>query len=311
MSRVYLGIDGGATKTAGALVDASGVVMVEYGTMGSAIVGKPSPEACEVLASVVAELCGSAGVRREEIARVGIGLNGVDFADEMPIQHAELVRVLGFATERLTLVNDGIAALWGATPTRAAVIVQHGTAFTAAWRSDYGREQLFDHLDAGRFLDLRTETLTLVARMIDGRAEPTSLQRKVLDCLDGVSEETYAEIVYRRRITPEQRDRLLPAVFAAAGEGDHAAKVLVDRAISDYACTASAMVRKTGSDAPDVVFGGGRFVSAPEWFVGRLSDAVRRGCPGAKVKRPERSPATGAAIMAAFADGVKPGVLFG
>jgi hypothetical protein len=66
-----------------------------------------------------------------------------------------------------------------------------------------------------------------------------------------------------------------------------------------------------GACTPDVVFGGGRLLSAPESFWRQLSAAVRERCPGVAVSLPARTPAAGAAIMAAFADGCRPVVFFG
>jgi N-acetylglucosamine kinase-like BadF-type ATPase len=190
------------------------------------------------------------------------------------------------------------------------VILQHGTGFTAAYRSAYGNEQTFDHLDAGRFFDLRASALALAARMIDGRTAISPLKAAILAALGEPAEKDYAEIVFLRKITPAQAADLLPVVFRVAEAGDAATLALVERAIADYVCTALAMIRKIGHGEPDVVFGGGRLLPAPDWFWRRLEDGVRTGFPGARVKRPELSPAIGAAVMAAHADGCPPARFF-
>jgi len=310
MGRFYIGIDGGGTKTGGALVDGSGAVLATCQAGPSCIVGAPSAEAGAVLRGVQARLCELGRIRVRDVARIGLGLSGIDFDDEVRLQQRALARALEIEPRRLGLVNDAIAALWGATPAPAAAILQHGTAYTGAWRAGHGREELFDHLDVGRCYDLRAEAVMLVGRMIDGRAEATSLRDRFLACLRKPARR-YAETVYRRRFTTAQWNRLLPLVYAAAEDDDPAAQALVRRAVADYACTASAMIRRTGSAVPDVVFGGGRIRLAPEWFWRRLARAVRRDWPRATVRRPELAPWIGAAIMAAFADGVPPQRFFG
>ena len=310
MDRYFIGIDGGGTKTLGVLADDTGAILATCRAGASAIVGAPSPQSCAVLQSVKAKLCDDAGVRPADIKRLGLGLNGVDFADETIMQHKALARELDIAPERFLLVNDGIAALWGATPAPAAAIVQHGTGFTAAYRSAYGEERPFDNLNAGRFYDLRGEALALVARMIDGRAAASPLKTAVLACLDHPAERDYADIVFLRKISPTQLTEILPAVLREAENGDAAAQSLVERAIADYVCTAVTIIRKTGSSSPDVVFGGGRLLSAPQWFWDRIVDGVLRECPDATVGRPELSPAVGAAVMAAYAAGCPPGRFF-
>jgi len=306
----YIGIDGGGTKTAGVLADDTGAILAACEAGASAVVGMPSPESLAVLRSVQARLCEAAGVRPADIDRLGMGLNGVDFPEETVMQHDVLSRVLAIAPERFILVNDGIAALWGATPAPAAAIVQHGTGFTAAYRSDYGAERPFDNLDAGRFYDLRLEALALVARMMDGRAAVSPLKAAILACLDHPAEKDYGEIVFLRKYSQPQLAAILPAVLRVAEAGDAATRSIVERAIEDYVCTAVTIVRKTGSSSPDVVFGGGRLLSAPQWFWNRIADGVLRECPGARIRRPERSPAIGAVIMAAHAGGCSPKAFF-
>ena len=301
-----MGIDGGGTKTIGALADETGTILAECEAGPSSIVGAPSDESCAVLQSVQARLCELAGVRPDAIAWLGLGLNGVDFPQETIMQHGVLSRALAIAPERFILVNDGIAALWGATPAAAAAIVQHGTGFTAAYRSDYGAERPFDNLDSGRFYDLRLEALALVARMIDGRAGVSPLQAAVLACLDHPEEEDYGEIVFLSKYTQLQLAAILPAVLRVAEAGDSATQCMVERAIADYVCTAVTIVRKTGSSTPDVVFGGGRLLLAPEWFLKRIVEGVLQECPGARIRRPGLSPAIGAVIMAAHAGGCAP-----
>ena len=310
MHKQYIGIDGGGTKTVGVLADDTGATLATCKAGASAIVGMPSAEACAVLQSVQARLCEIGGIRPDAVAWLGLGLNGVDFPEETVMQHGVLSRVLAISPERFILVNDGIAALWGATPAPAAAIVQHGTGFTAAYRSAYGAELPFDNLDAGRFYDLRLEALARVARMIDGRAAVSPLKAAILACLDASAEKDYGEIVFLRNYSQPQLAAILPAVLRVAEAGDPATRSIVERAIADYVCTAVTIVRKTGSSSPDVVFGGGRLLSAPEWFLKRIVDGVLRECPGVRIRRPELSPAVGAAIMAAHADGCPPARFF-
>jgi N-acetylglucosamine kinase-like BadF-type ATPase len=288
------------------LADDSGAILATFKDGPSAIVGAPSAESLAVLRSVQSRLCEAAGVRPADIAGLGLGLNGVDFPEETIMQHAALSAALGIPRDRFILVNDGIVALWGATAAEAAVILQHGTGFTAAYRDAYGNERPFDNLDAGRFYDLRGEALALVARMIDGRAAVSPLKAAILAVLGYPAEKDYGEIVFLRKITPVQAAQLLPEILRVAEAGDAATCALVERAVADYVCTAGAMIRKINHGEPDVIFGGGRLLSAPDLFWCRLVEGVRQECPGATVKRPALSPAIGAVIMAAHAGGCAP-----
>jgi N-acetylglucosamine kinase-like BadF-type ATPase len=297
---LFLGIDGGASKTAGAMLSANGRLVATVRTGGSAIVGKPSIEACAVLAEVVAKLCSAAGCNRGRVGYCAIGLNGVDFADTQPMQHAEIARAIGLPPECMTLVNDGIVALWAATPTPAAALLQHGSGFTGAYRRRHGAEVLFDHLHVGDTYDLRRGLVAAVARMIDGRQEPTPLKERTLAQFAIADEAAYCEAVYRGTIQRERLKNTAPLVFEAWLAGDPEAAELVRRAVEDYALAAKAMVARIGCDDPDVVFGGGVILRGPDQFWALLAEKVRSHCPNARTKRPDLPPEIGAAIMAAY-----------
>jgi N-acetylglucosamine kinase-like BadF-type ATPase len=307
---LLLGIDGGASKTAGVAIDGEGQVLAWTRQRGSSIVGKPRPESCAVLASVVDDLCHQCRRSRDSVRRCGIGLNGIDFADGIPMQHAEISRAVGIAPERVGLVNDGIVALWGATPSPAAVIVQHGSGFTAAYRSDHGRETLFDHLSVASVFDIRAGLIALVARMINGMAAPTPLKDNAL-AFFGIEEDAYCEAIYRGVILRDRRLSTVPLVFDSWLEGDAGAEFLVQSAIDDYALAAIAMMAKTKSPCPDLTLGGGLLNAAPPKFWAALTERLQESYPGVVARPPQLPPESGAAIMAGYETGLDPRALFG
>lgn len=306
----FIGIDGGASKTLGVLIDGEGCLLANTRLGGSAIVGAPTAESRMILASLKQRLCSEAHVSPLAITGIGLGLNGIDFADEFPIQQAELCACLRIDDSQLTLVNDGIAALWGASPAERSVIVQLGTGVTTAYRSGYGQEQLFDHLDAGSIFDLRRALAVLVARMIDGRADVTPLKAAALAHYQVQDEATFAELLFRERLPHAQFATGQQVVFMAWLDGDAAATRLVMQAVEDYAVTACAMIARTGADHCTVAFGGGVIQHAPQAFLALLAERVHARYPEADVISPRLSPAHGAALMTAYHHGLDPHALF-
>ena len=304
--RLYAGIDGGGSKTAGVIVDGTGQVLAACRAGGSAIVAHPSPEACAVLSDLLVELCRQAGVRPDGIRRVGLGLSGIDFEDELADQHAALGAALGIRPDRLELVNDGIVALWGATPAPAAAIVHHGTGFTGAYRAGWGGERLFDHLSVGRMLDVRQALLVKVARMLDGRTERTLLADRVLAHFSIADAESFCPRVYRQQLPWPLYAALPTLIFQAWHDGDPAATELVRRAEEEYALTGCVMAARTGSAACELAFGGGVVAQWPPAFWDAVADRVRAVRPATSVIRPQLAPEFGAALMAAYADGRDP-----
>lgn len=297
--RYYAGIDSGGSKTRGVLLDATGSVLALHNAQGASIVGMPSPAALQVLDATLDQLTRDAGIHRQDIRQCGIGLNGIDFADEFPHQLACIADYLGFPHDRVSLVNDGIGALWGASLAPTAAILQHGTGVTAAYRRSFGDERLFDHLNCGRQFDLRHELLRAVARMLDGRMTPTPLCERVLTRFGLTASAEYCEMVFRGRIPPDAWRALLPSLVTAWREGDPVATALVAQAIDDYALTANALIAHTGSADAEMAFGGGVITQLPEEMLACIAVAIHRQYPRVRVTRPAGSAEIGCAIMAA------------
>ncbi|MEK7476553.1 MAG: BadF/BadG/BcrA/BcrD ATPase family protein [Candidatus Coatesbacteria bacterium] len=306
MTGLYLGVDGGGSKTAGVLAEASGQVLARVRLGGSAILAQMPPRSREALAGTVRSLCRQAGVRPGDITRAGVGLNGIDFGCEFPGQLRQVSAALGIPARRIILVNDAIPALWGATDEPAAALIQHGSGWTAAWRRRPGGERLFDHLAAGHPFDIRYEVLPLVSRMLDGRAERTALADRVLGYFR-VPARRWPEAVFRGAL-PWSRQKLIPTlIWRAYLAGDRGALWLARRAAADYAAAACAMIRKTGSPRAFVGLGGGVINGAPERFRRLVARLVHERFPRAPVGRPARPPEIGAAVMAMSTG--RPGVL--
>jgi N-acetylglucosamine kinase-like BadF-type ATPase len=256
-------------------------------------------------------LCSQARVSQEDIRVCGIGLSGVDFDDELPVQREGVAAALALPQERVLLVNDGIVALWGASGKPAAALLQHGSGFTGGYRARHGEEVLFDHLSIADTFDMRSALVSLVARMINGMAQPTPLKDKALSHFGIADERHYCEAVYRHFIPVERRVSTPPLIFSSWLEGDLGAAQLVESAIRDYALAAKAMIAATGNSSPDVTFGGGVLAKAPDAFWKSLRRAVRELHPHVTVKPPDLPPEYGGAIMAGHHVGLDPVRLFG
>ena len=308
--RYILGFDGGGTKTAAVLTETSGRIVARVQASGCAIVGPPRPEAAAVMRAVCRDLCAKAGIAPGDILAAGVGLNGIDFPDEHVAQLAGVAAALEVPPERLTLVNDGIAALWGATDASAAAIIQHGTGFTAAWRSHLGGECLFDHLNNGRQADLRDLLPIAVSRMLDGRLPETPLLTAALHHFGVTDRAAFPDLLYRGRIPRPVLASAVPVIVAAWAQGDPVATELVTLAADDYARTAAVLLARTAAPHPVLFLGGGVFRVAGQPFREFVIRRIQALVPSANVEVPRLSPELGAALMAANQAGLAPAALF-
>lgn len=302
MPKLFAGIDGGYSKTAGVLMDERGKVLARHRAGGSSIVGTPKAESCALLKGMLDELLRQALATRADLAFTGLGLNGVDYEDERAMQHTALAAAMEVPEAKLALVNDGIAALWGSSQEPAAVMVQHGSGYTSAYRSEFGGEKLFDHLNVGHIYDLRGDLITVVARMIDGREPATPLKDRVLEYFACKPEE-FAEKMFRHDIPWSKRGHTPPLVYAAWERNDAAATKMVEKALDDYGLAAKTMAARTKSEAAVLSFGGGVIAQAPRDFWSRLTDKMAVLCPGCRVQGPQYPAEMGAVFMAVWHSG--------
>jgi len=306
---VFLGIDGGSSKTAGVIIDDSGKVLAEYMGQRSAVIGKPSMKSRKVLSHLVENLCQKFKIDKNDINYLGIGLNGIDFKDEFEMQLEEISNSINIPISKIKLVNDAIVALWGASNGERSIILQFGSGFTSAFRKNHGDEKLFDSLNVGNIFDLRSMTIIAVARMIDGRRESTKLKEEVLKYFE-ISENDYPEYVFRGKIPKEKSLSIASLVFKLWLEKDSAAGELIDSLIDDIIITTKAIAILLGKEKIDLCIGGGVLKPAPEKFWLYLRQKLDKEFPNIKFQRPVLPPEYGSAIMAAHSYGYDPVLLY-
>jgi N-acetylglucosamine kinase-like BadF-type ATPase len=296
------GLDAGASKSLALLSDDQGRVLARAKGPGLSLLGPPRPEQLEALRSLMDGLLKEGGVPWEALSFVGLGMSGVDFDDEFSAQKQGLAAGLGLNPAKIALVNDGVVALWGASPSPRSVILQHGSGATAAYRSALGEERPFDHLDVGGLFDLRVEAVKAARRMLDGRLPISPLLAKIEIALGVRGKRALSDAQYRRQLPPQAVAQLAAVVFAAWTDGDGNAAHLVDKALEDYALAALAMAHLSG--ASELYFGGGVIQQAPPAFWERLRGRIRRDLPAAQIAPPRLGPDFGACLMAGFHAGL-------
>lgn len=302
--KVYLGLDSGATKTEVAVLADDGRVLTQQ------IAGpyrmsarRATPVVVTRTREVIEFALAQAGAQWGDVAHFGFGMAGVDYDDEIPTQKKTLFAGLGIPLAQGTLVNDGIVALWGGSGKQRAVILQLGTAFTAAYRSELGGEAPFDQLNAGVIFDLRHAVLTSTARVWDGRLPESILPGLVLEHFEETDPTKIVKKFARHTIDKWKLLTVISPWRVAVERRDKVALMIVERAAEVYAQDVCFMLSKVGGDGADVVLGGGQLLNGPKAFHNRIAQVVRRQFPRVTVHGPHLSPAVGGAILAAYQDG--------
>lgn len=291
---MFIGIDGGQTKTVGVLADESGTILAEKRISGMPFMGELTDEYCCELKQMILDLCEESNTALNAIDHICGGLCGVDTVLQKEEKEQFLSELFGIDRSKLTLVNDGITALWGATESEYSIILQHGTAFTSAFRNGNVESAVFDCTDIGRIFDIRDELLVAAARMIDGRRKETPLLRALLDRFNITNPADFGFAVDNDIVPLKDQKNTVEFLFDHWQQGDETAIDLIESAIEEYVLMSHIMLKKIDSPVVDVVFGGGVLDRAPDAFLKRCEEKLRVKNRDIEIVRPKREPAYGA-----------------
>jgi len=306
---LFLGIDGGGTRTTAWLADDRGSIL------GRAITGPSNPlkvgfEAAKRELVRAARLAmRQAGLRTSRatvsyprgalpVEAVCVGLAGVDRPQVYRPLSAWLRKLIPARCHLLT--SDADIALRAAIGDSPGIIVVSGTGSIAYGRDARGRVLRsggwgvpFD--DAGSGYDLGRKAIVAALRDYDGRGPRTQLMAKVCEAL------RLPDItrVVLRPLTPQEIAALFPLVLTAARRQDFVAQQLCEEAGRDLADLAIALLRRLGwlRRVVVIVCAGGIFRASTR-IRRSFARHLRRQAPRARVLLLRHPPVEGALALA-------------
>lgn len=305
---VYLGVDGGGTKTAFLLLTSDGDVLATVEGPSSYHLEHGFPHVENVFAEGVAAVTAAAGIRPEQVAFAFFAVPGYGEASrEIPRLDALPAPALGHGRYRCG--NDMIAGWAGSLAASDGINVVAGTgSMTYGERAGRGTRvggwgELFGDEGSGYWIGLRA--LNAFSRMSDGRLPRTPLYERIR-ALAGVEDDLdVIDLVF----TQWDRSRgriasLAPTVTAAADDGDATAAGILQRAVAHLTDLVAATRRVLGFQPGEEVavsYSGGVFKS--EAIRSGFAAALRERSPEFDLRTPRFPPSVGAALYAAKLDG--------
>lgn len=254
---LFLGVDGGGTKTEFVCIDAAGnvVACALTGTTYHLQVGLE--EAIARIGEGVAAVCRDLGTTPAAITHAFFGLPafGEDAAVD-PLLAAACGRVLGH--DRYACDNDMICGWAGSLACADGINLVAGTgsiaygerAGTKARAGGWG--EIFS--DEGSAYWIAIRGLNAFSRMSDGRLAKGPLHRAFVDALALTDDLALcARIMGQSGMSRDEIAGLAPIVSAAADLGDAAAADILTRAGIELAAIAHALRLRLGFDPADAV----------------------------------------------------------
>ncbi|MFI1094126.1 N-acetylglucosamine kinase [Streptomyces sp. NPDC020917] len=301
---MFLGVDGGGTKTAFSLIDHSGQVLARakapssyYFSDGIDLVGR-------VLRQGVDEICAAAGVTPAQFDYAFFALPGYgEAAGDLPALDAAPRAVLGH--DRYACDNDMVCGWAGSLGAVDGINVISGTgSMTYGERLGRGVRvggwgELFG--DEGSAYWIAIRGLNAFSRMSDGRQPEGPLAGLLRRHLEPVSDLDVIDIVYNQWKGDRGRIAALSRVVAeAATLGDDCAAAILADAGRELA-TVVDVTRRRLEFAPDetvpVSYSGGTFTA--DAVLASFTAALHGSHTGYELRRPLYEPVIGAALYAA------------
>jgi N-acetylglucosamine kinase-like BadF-type ATPase len=300
---LYLGVDGGNTKTIALVADDSGTIRGAGRSGCGDIYGAARvDEALGAIETAARQALEQAGAQPRELSAAVFSLAGADWPEDYALYLDELTRRLGLPP-RTSIVNDAIGALRAGTEDGLGVSIVCGTfgavgarsASGATWHASFWLER------AGA-RELGQRALRAVFRAHLGLGTATSLTAPVLELYGERDPETLLHRLTRRREDEEAR----PEVGWAAGlvldhaeAGDPAAREIVDSEAARLSDVALVAASKVGLDPSyPVVLAGGVFRHPSALLRDAIGRRIRVAAPEARIVTATFPPAAGALLLA-------------
>ncbi|UNB52359.1 N-acetylglucosamine kinase [Mycolicibacterium sp. YH-1] len=303
----YLGVDGGGSKTAFALVDTTGHVLARATAPTSYYFSEGFDVVEHVLSQGVTDICGQAGIETSDIDAAFFGIPGYGEASgDIAQLDAVPGRVLGH--DRYSCDNDMVCGWAGSLGGEDGINVISGTgSMTYGERNGTGHRvggwgELFG--DEGSAYWVATQGLNAFSRMSDGRLARGPLYEQLKRRLDVAADLDVVSLVIEKWAGNRSSIAALATTVCQAAHDDEVAAGILSAAVAELVTlveTTRTLLGFTDLETVPVSYSGGMF--SDEGFLA-LFLAALGGLPGKyDLQRPLLDPAVGAAIYAAKRSG--------
>jgi N-acetylglucosamine kinase-like BadF-type ATPase len=298
----FIGVDGGASKTAALVIDDQGRALGRGLAGASNHLRVGIDEATRNIERAVNKAMVEAGIAIRNVEYAYCGIAGSDH----PAHRQRVIDSLKIFFPRGNFIvdNDARIALTGAVGFAAGIVVIAGTGSVAFGRNHAGEEFRAGGWgptlgDEGSGFWIAREGLSAIVRAHDGRGFATKMTDLLCDDYDMCSPAELPRFVYATTTHADDIARYGKLVIEAAKIADPIALDILGRAGTELAECVLAVARRlhiTDAEFP-VAHVGGAF-HAGDLLLAPMRLRLQRDAPGATLMVPQHDPVEGAAMMA-------------
>jgi len=301
-NQLYLGVDGGGTKTQVALMNEAKEVIAE----GFAGPSNPLRVGVETAVSNIEKAVNDAfdetGFSRGDIVSATMGLAGVRRQDIRERVKASFVEKLKI--KKTLVITDAEIALFGTTLGKAGLVVIAGTGSICLGKDDNGKIAIAGGWgplagDEGGGIGIAEAALHSVAKASDGRGTPTALSQRASEYFRASGPENLIVAIYSPQMDNSRIAGFARLVVETALEGDKIAVQILKEAGFELGLAAYAVIKKLKLAKRKVPIGCvGSIFNAGEILTVPMLQTVHTLAPKAFLTEPKMVPSEAAALMA-------------
>jgi N-acetylglucosamine kinase-like BadF-type ATPase len=303
---MYLGVDGGGTKTALAVVDIDGKVLAKHQAGAAYYLSSGLDEVRDMLKTAVQAVLARANLRAEQLEFAFFGLPSYG-EDSTLLAVLDRLPAVYLPAGRYRCGNDMVCGWAGSLGGGDGISVVAGTGSIS-----YGERggvsarcggwgEIFS--DEGSAYWIACRALNLYSRMSDGRAPRGPLHARINEHFGLAHDLDLCARVYGKAGADRARlAQLSRLVYEVASGGDPQAAGLFTEAAGELANLVDAIRRQLefGADEPvPVSYSGGVFANAGTLLLPRFAAALRARRSRYELREPSFPPDIGAALYAA------------
>lgn len=301
---MFLGVDGGGTKTAYCLLRADGHILAELEDASCYYLSIGFDAAERVLYDGVHKICRAAGIETADIEHAFFGLPAFGELSSA-LDRLRAMPAAALSHDRYHVGNDMVCGWAGSLGAADGINVVAGTGSIAYGERNGkgvrcgGWGELFGDEGSGYWIGIAG--LNAFSRMSDGRLMRGPLHAKLKEYLDIRDDLDAIDVVLnhwnkdRRRIAT-----LAPLVIDAAAEGGHEASRIIEHAVDALAELVATTAHHLGFESHETIavsYSGGLFQA--DTFTARLATCLSRRGHSFDLREPLYPPAVGGALYAA------------
>lgn len=298
---LFLGIDGGASKTVALLARADGSILARAQVGGSNKQVSGVEATLNALHQVVQAVFNAAGLPMQPVVAACLGLSGVDRPED-------LVLIRGWSEERrlcegLVVVNDARLVIAAGTPQGHGIGLICGTGSIAIGRSADGRMARaggWGYIlgDEGSGYDIALRALRAATQAADGRGPAQGILAALLEQWGRQEPFELIPYVYNQGDPRASLSELPPLIGRLAENGDEDAAKILDQAGEDLAAMVLAAAEQLEMEGPLPVALAGSVILRTPRLRRALVNAIERRGHRAEPVTPVEEPAYGALRLA-------------